>query len=133
MGNKYDSNRLIAEFMGATFKEVREEFSVRGEDCVSERVEVYGIKSPNFFCGVPSIGNLKYDESWDWLMLVVERIESLGYISIIERLRQPFVEHRVFFNSINTWEEVANGGRHEDKLTAVYEAVLDFIQWKNKK
>lgn len=132
MKNRFESNRIIAEFMGATLKEVKEEFSVRGEDCVNEFIEVHGIKTPNFF-GVPSIGNLKYDESWDWLMLAVERIESLGYISIIERLKQPFVEHRVFFNSINTFKEVANGGRHEDKLTAVYEAVIDFIQWMKKK
>lgn len=78
-------------------------------------------------------GLLNYHCSWDMLMPVVEKIEKLGYISTIEKINSKFKEHRVWFNEVGTLKEIAHGARHENKLTAVYEGIVDFIEWYNIK
>ena len=65
-------------------------------------------------------------------MFVVERIEKSGYASTIEKLNFKNVVHRVYFNELGSLKEVASGARDDDKLVAVYKAVVDFIQWYNK-
>ena len=74
---------------------------------------------------------LFYDSDWNVMMDIVEGIESLGYISTIEKMAGNVGEHRVWFNNSNTYAEVASGARHEDKKLAVYEAIVDFIKWHN--
>lgn len=63
-------NRIIADFMGVsnmTNREVEEyknKCEESGEDCI---INSYPPE------------NLKYDSSYDWLMPVLEKIESIGY------------------------------------------------------
>ena len=52
------NNKLIAEFMG---------YEVKHGKCYS----------PKYNDG--TIAPMQFDRSWDWLMPVVEKIESLGY------------------------------------------------------
>ena len=56
--NKMNDNKLIAEFMG---------YEVKHGKCYS----------PKYNDG--TIAPMQFDRSWDWLMPVVEKIESLGY------------------------------------------------------
>ena len=81
---------------------------------------------------------VKYDTSWDWLMPVVEKIESIhssfhGYFGVhissnsccIQGTRldtRPGKEHYAYFN------EVVN----ETKILATFYAVYQFIIWYNK-
>ena len=74
---------------------------------------------------------IQYDSDWDVLMDIVGAIESLGYTSTIEKMHGNYEMHRVWFNNTNTYAEVANGSRDEEKIQAVYEAVVDFINWYN--
>ena len=107
-----NSNKRIAEFMGYT---------------------VYSITTTIIPAAMNHIrvDSLSYHSNWNRLMDVVEKMESLGYISTIEKLQHG--EHRVFFNKIETLEEVGNGARDMDKKLAVYKAVVNFIDWYNNK
>lgn len=72
--------------------------------------------------------DMKYHSSFNWIMAVVEKIESLGFYNVIEKLRSQ--EHRVYFLDKN-YVEYAKGDRDENKRTAVYLAVIDFIKYWN--
>ena len=97
-----EQNRLIAEFMGIRSddgKTSHESSEYYYEDC-----------------------ELEYHTSWDWLMPVVEKIESIG-------------GQQVFINgsSCNIY-----GERHEtikaygNKLESTYASVVEFIKWYNE-
>lgn len=75
---------------------------------------------------------LPYNSDWNRLMLVVEYIENLGYMSTIEKMTGSYENHRVWFNQQESLQEVSTGARDEDKKIAVYLAVVYFIQWYNK-
>ncbi len=105
-----ESNKLIAEFMGETLSK-----------------SGIGIVAPAGFDRL-----FEYHSDWNWLMPVLEKIESLGYVSTIEKLNFEFDSHRVYFNKQGSLEEVAIGSRDESKFVAIYMAVEDFIVWYNK-
>ncbi len=112
------TNRLIAEFMGGKCESSLNTWKFPEET-----------EPPFAFL---DLSQFKYHTSWSWLMPVVEKIENLGYISIIEKMNTEFDCHRVFFNKRGTLEEVARGSRDESKFVAVHLAVEDFIKWFNK-
>ena len=60
------NNKLIAEFMGMKL----------GDDHTNDNM--YYDDAENLHPPTP-INELKFNSSWDWLMPVVEKIESLGY------------------------------------------------------
>ena len=64
---------------------------------------------------------LKYHTEWNWLMPVVEKIESLGYVFTIQGGKAEFgemiSETRCF---------IAEG-----KLSSTYKAVIEFIKTYN--
>lgn len=88
--------------------------------------------SPFFYCSdtnkesvINSIANYaQYDTSWDWLMPVIEKIESLGYVVDI------------FKTSVSIHKEGdtmcivdLSGNDFNEKIHAVYHAVTEFIIW----
>lgn len=108
------SNKLIAEFMGYY------------ED------GIYWTDG-NHKCGE---GGFKYHESWDWLMPVVENIETLrdGCFSFF--IVQD--ECDTAFNSStdekgNDWDAPNFKQSKGDKLKSVYACVGQFINWYNTK
>lgn len=73
MKNTTEGNKLIAEFMGASFKSYK-----KGQKTITN---LY-FDNPPSYNGI-SDENLKYHSSWDWLMPVVEKIEhTLAYVNI---------------------------------------------------
>lgn len=110
--NTTENNKLIAEFMGW--------------DCKN-----------NFYCIAPnslddgwSYEDLKFHSDWNWLMQVIEKIESFedenrcskynveiqqSFVSIIDNQTSDFIYDR----DANT------------KLEAVYNAVVEFINFYN--
>lgn len=109
----YSGNKLIAKFMGMVPAGINADYFWE----TSEKIVGRGT------------GDLEYHSSWNWLMLVVEKIEKQGFISVIEKNSRT--DHRVFFNT-EDYTSVANGARDEDKRTAIWLAVVDFIKWYNK-
>ena len=99
-------NKLIAEFMG--MKPLNNDSSVlvfstdRGNDIVS-------------------IDNLQYQNDWNLLMEVVEKIESLGVV----------VEIRENVCYIETSQGNYTSELEETKIQATYKAVVEFIKWYN--
>jgi len=69
---------------------------------------------------------LKYNESWDWLMPVVEKIESLGYYFMINKWTSAYTNgadgDRI---SITTVEG-------KTKILNTWKAVVEFIKWHNQ-
>jgi hypothetical protein len=93
-------NKLIAEFMGLVVSD--------SDNYTSElhtNVDV----------------DLKYHTSWDWLMPVIEKIESLGYVFTIQGGKAEYgemiSETRCFIA--------------EDKLSSTHKAVVEFIKEHN--
>jgi hypothetical protein len=95
--------------------------------------------------------NLKYHESWDWLMPVVEKIESLdlkeyGYQwegidgeteynngSICVEIEQDrcWIYMNLQLDPFHTFNEKSRGIRFPSKLEATYAAVVEFIEYYN--
>lgn len=116
-----ESNKLIAEFM-TDIPAVNEKYAFK--------------QFPNYFeativpdCGLcwVSVMHLSYHLSWDWLMPVVEKIESLG-----------FSTHIIHTKSVGSLMHIINyitdviTTKGENKLEVVYENVVKFIKWYNE-
>lgn len=96
-------NELIAEFMGFT----PQKSSLGNTYSHPNLMGVYGGSGMKF----------KYDTSWDWLMPVVERIESLGDSN--DRIFESSEFHELMELSIKT------------SIERVYWFVIQFIKWYN--
>jgi hypothetical protein len=98
-----EDNKLIAEFMGSKHPTIEDMYRLPHED-------VYW-------------GELQYDYSWDWLMPVVQKIETMGCE----------VVHRVGDCNIYKIDEEENYRciidiQETDKLRSTYKAVIKFIK-----
>ena len=101
-----ENNKLIAEFMGYTPNE-------------------YGVyQTPH---GKYHLDHFSFHSSWDWLMDVVEKIESLGYEFFI-------VEDRVKIahNTDHSTETIIDFTLGGSKRDATYNAVVKFINEYNR-
>jgi hypothetical protein len=75
-------------------------------------------------CGSPHM--MKFHYSWDWLMIVVEKIESLKFNVHLDP------KHRcVIFNG-NKNLLIDCGSITKPKIEAVWKAVVEFIKWYNQ-
>ena len=99
-----NDNKLIAEFMG---------YEVKHGKCYS----------PKYNDG--TIAPMQFQKSWDWLMSVVDKIESLGYEFSIAESRCEIKR-----NSDN--KQVLNVDDWYIKKEATYNAVVEFIKEYNK-
>jgi|LakMenE18May11ns_1017448.scaffolds.fasta_scaffold9792514_3 hypothetical protein len=124
-----ENNKIIAEFMGLELEETlsgkfvyaRNEFNNpnKENDCQT-----------NFY----EANELCFHSDWNWLMEVVDKIESLGYISnqdsrICEGSLKPIYYFRIFikhYKGQNVGYSKANTG-----IEAVYNACVEFIKWYN--
>lgn len=101
-----ETNKLIAEFMGLH----------QNKDPYEQDM---WFNSENHLVH----NGLKYHTSWDWLMPVVEKIESMGYKFQMCRRR---VTIKTDTNEIELFDT-----KGHSKLDAVYQSVSKFIQWYN--
>jgi hypothetical protein len=113
MENLTENNKLIAEFMGLAY---------------STKYQYEGwYKNANFNNRICDYDGLKYHSSWDWLMPVVEKIESLSFVISFE-IGRKYVE-------IKPVRELRDCFYIEGKtkIEAVYNACVEFIEWYNQK
>lgn len=100
------NNRLIAKFMG-----------------VSDKIVIKYDENPKIWnC------NIKYHVSWDWLMPVVKKIESLNYEVAIKGISCSI---RKLFDIEPIIHLVC--GNKRDKIGLVYRTIIKFIEWYNNK
>jgi hypothetical protein len=70
---------------------------------------------------------LKYHQNWEWLMPVIDKIESLGskvQTSTSPRCSRHYCEIRVF-GFAHEWADT--------KIEAAYNAIVKFIKWYNQR
>ena len=103
-----ENNRMIAEFMGLNLI-----------------VQTDGVSFKDNNTGL--FHELKYHTSWDWLMPVVYKVESLGYSVNISRIK-------VSINHIGSEEEMFSWvcGDPSKKMEILYETLFQFIEWYNE-
>lgn len=117
--NIIESNRLIADFMG--LKPTKFGTNYQWSD------------SPHFFVNhdthekvMESIANYsKYDTSWDWLIPVVEKIESISGQFWIGKYSTS-----VTSENVRDWE--ISSGKGLTKIQSVYVCAVRFITWYNE-
>ena len=110
-----ENNKLVAEFMGLAY-------------CEKYRFEGW-YKNSEFNNRICGFEGLKYHSSWDWLMLVVEKIETLGFEVRIEGISCKINKVLDRDNLIVSWV----CGDKSNKIGLVYTAVIKFIEWHNTK
>lgn len=110
-----ENNKLIAEFLG--YEDWTEYNSVR----------LRRKNLPDTFSHIIKYENLKYHKDWNSLMLVVEKIESLGWFIDIHNKNEC------------TWSADYDNDSDIDKtfcvgtkLESTYHCVVRFIKWYNE-
>ena len=123
-----DNNKLIAEFMQLPEGFVYEQ-DIHGYTQTVDGYHIGEFKEPYTAHG------LKYHTSWDWLMPVVEKIESLKYTVRIDSDKDSIsvITHACYIWDDPDLEYVAASRLVENKLSAVYETILEFIAYYNAK
>jgi hypothetical protein len=96
--NTKENNKLLAEFLGL--------LTTNANGDIKEDLEAF-----------------KFHNDWNWLMLVVEKIESLGHSIIIDENWCVIKSKRTLYKK----ERIAN-----TKIEAVYNACIEFVKWYNE-
>ena len=115
-----ENNKLIAEFL-----------SVKIHPCETiEKFKFLPIEERGLYNGY-FIDELKYHEDWNWLMQLVEKIESLGYN--IDTMKVDITKYQssqfcgIYIDGKRIYTNYC-----ETKIEAVYNACLEFIKWYNE-
>jgi hypothetical protein len=129
-----EENRMIAAFMGYEFVTVgyfdtEDETQWQREN--REWMDEVGIEDVgDYFVDTKDNSwfpaeEADYHKSWDALMPVVEKIESLGYnVDICQTTVDIFKK--------TNWNDEVVCKKEASKLEAVYSAVLSFLKWYNE-
>jgi hypothetical protein len=141
-----EDNKLIAEFMGAT----AEQWYSKIENVQSGTHMVFPRES-NYPDGKKhhTDSGLKYHKSFDWLMPVVEKIESLDLKEYFYQWEDEYGKHYNFegicveIEKNSCWIyanllldpsfDFAYNYPCDSKIEAVYKSVVEFIKWYNEK
>jgi hypothetical protein len=121
--NTTENNKLIAEFMGA--KEIRK--------------DNFQFPKNGIYSGLPiQLNSLKYHWDWNWLMEVVQKIESIpSTVSSPGTLCFRFdVKIKHHSCRINDWDVEGKNfihmGGFPSKIEATYAACVAFVKWYNQ-
>ena len=101
----FENNKLIAEFINLNlYKSFWHKSNIATEKQICKE------------------NNLQFHSDWNWLMEVVEKIESLGYrIEIVKHICRIYLSNK----------ETIIISENTPKIEAVYNAVVEFIKWYN--
>jgi len=135
-----ENNKLIAEFMGSeletTCKYNDHEDDVpkphyRYDNFTKKMMQHYCVRMGNIGHFVTPEG-MKFNKSWDWLIPVVEKIGNLDFHAqvIISNNCCKISTNRNTTNDPLYFELLKT---NENKIEAVYEAVIEFIKWYNER
>lgn len=115
-----EGNKLIAEFMGADIS------TPKDKDIIYMSITMCNeLVLPNN-CGAVKVRHLDYHESWDWLMPVVEKIESLG-ISMPISIHW----HGTYIGTSKDVGRVSGYIKGGNRLNHTYACVTEFIKQYN--
>ena len=130
-----NENKLIAEFMGRTITfDIVDNDTYRGEVTLSKGLieeqiepEISHFEDRYSVTPIAIEENLLYHEDWNWLMKVVDKIESLGYS--YDRINAD-----VFINNQNGENVIPNpmDGNTMTMIEKTYNVVGEFIKQYNR-
>jgi len=124
MENVEENNKLIAEFMGIY------PFSKSGQyEALNIITALEFNMNTNFFnspTDVLYIDDFKFHESWDWLMPVIEKIESMGYYMKMTKKSCAICTDSAYKEKIIASELLK--GRFEN----LYSCIITFIKFYSK-
>ena len=117
MENIIENNTIFAEFLDWEFDDLSETF----ETPFLKLVDPEAFGDEQFSCKLQDF-ELEFHSDWNWLMEVVEKIESLGYrIEIVKHICRIYLSNK----------ETIIISENTPKIEAVYNAVVEFIKWYN--
>ena len=133
-----NNNKLIAEFMG--WKQDESGFYPPKQIKIINEFQVQDDCENCFGSYVGDLPLYVYHISWDWLMPVVEKIESIQLPSpsmIPVRVKISGTSCSIFKG---TWNDDKEGfiskyfqeDEKGEKIQSTYDAVVEFIEWYNK-
>ena len=102
-----ENNKIIAEFMG-----MKPHNKNDLEGFWTNTIKVHEFNN---------VMNLKFHSDWNWLMEVVEKIESLGNFNV-----------SIEFGNCTISGTFTVSKTNKTKIEAVYNACLAFIEWYNE-
>ena len=126
-----ENNRIIAEFMDLKPVEVFGNYSI-SKDHVSVNCENSN-DAMNSFCQ-----STKYHSDWNWLMEVVEKIETKKYYK--KEVQFSITKYSVKIQTLTNEDGLiispcifSSWGTYggTQKMKAIYNACLEFIKWYN--
>jgi len=112
--NTTENNKMIAEFMGAKYYKVDNIYSFN--------------YMPNKRHTSFDPSYLKFHSSWNWLMPVVEKIESIKNYRYDFEIKQSCIE---IYDKDNQEDIISTCG--DTKKEVIYYAVVEFIKYYNAK
>ena len=149
MKENLEQNKLIAQFMGYKYfpkidKEVLPGW--RTEKCFSPKSIGYG-----YLCR--GHNDLRYDTDWNWMMKVVEKVESLDLkdwfykwedidgeirsnimgISVEIENKHCWIFGELQLDPFITFNEETYKKVYNNKLEATFDSMVEFIKWYNVK
>ena len=111
-----EGNKLIAEFMGYETHE-NWEFWITGS-----YIEKFDWYSP---------GTMKFHNDWNWIMPVVEKIESKNYaVTITQNI--CIIQASIMGDCTTITRQSGNYDTPNTKIHNTWLAVIEFINWYNK-
>ena len=110
-----ESNKLIAEFMG---------WNTKSLTTIPSNLHLSNIQLDN-----GDVMELKFHTSWDWLMPVVEKIESLSIVSFEKNLQ----EERDYQCLFTKGSDILICHYADTSIEATYKAVVEFIKLNKTK
>ena len=123
--NTIENNKLIAEFLNWEYDDLSETF----ETPFLILVDPHAFGDEQFSCKLQDF-ELKFHLEWNWLMQVVEKIESLGYNIDIMKVDITKYQSSQFCGIYIDGKRIYTN-YCETKIEAVYNACLEFIKWYN--
>lgn len=107
-----EQNEMLAKFMGIVF--VQEIGGNKYWNAPIGTFDMYNV----------SKGIFNYHKSWDWLMPVVEKLESMGFAIHID-------EDTVYLHFPGNEKEMMDFTKEQfgSKITTVYKAVCAGVEW----
>ena len=131
-------NELIAKFMGYQIDDTKQFFpythfyKMTTDKYTYDQLDINSVRSytEGFVFGYEYSIEKRYDNSWDWIMPVVEKIESLNDFNNSVVIGKYWVVITVPVNkSPNKYFE---NKRYNDKLYNTWKACIEFIKWYNE-
>ena len=117
-----ESNKLIADFMGVRYTD---------DNVYIDTLKEMKADGVYFEQGYME-SELKYDSDWNWLMEVIAKIESMGFVTEISGNIERSFALIGLANSNVPISRVGYGVEFMNKKDATYRAVIEFITWYNE-